>query len=250
MGSNTKTGRPMVHALEAYWSTTSIDGSLIVILHMLGALGLGILMGYERVYHGRAAGMRTYALVCMAATALTVTTGFPDLRLQGSATALADPGASRVIQGIVTGIGFLGAGVILRDGLSLRGLSTAASIWMASAIGVLNGLGYFAAAIAAAFATATIMSLFSRIEAMLPHYALTKLSLTLEDADGNDRARAEALVARHGHAVADWTLTRQAGVATIDLLLKTDRAGAVDALIEDLTGRAEVRRFSVTPVRD
>lgn len=84
--------------------------------------------------------MRTYGLVCMASAALTVMTGYPGAWYGGFDAAAAhgsDP--TRVIQGIFTGIGFLGAGVIMKDGLTISGLTTAASIWAASAIGVLLG---------------------------------------------------------------------------------------------------------------
>ncbi|MGE5468461.1 MAG: MgtC/SapB family protein, partial [Ignavibacteria bacterium] len=123
-------------SLAAYWSITEVETNIIVFMNLLGAMLLGLVVGYERSYHGRAAGMRTYGLVCMASAALVVIVGYPNYWYGGhvtAATATADP--TRVIQGIVTGIGFLGAGVIMKDGFSISGLTTAASIWAASAIG-------------------------------------------------------------------------------------------------------------------
>lgn len=93
-------------------------------------------MGYERSYNGRASGMRTYGLVCMASTALTVFVGYAPLWYGGAATRVA-PDARRIVQGVVTGVGFVCAGVIVKDGLNVSGLTTAASIWAASAVGVL-----------------------------------------------------------------------------------------------------------------
>jgi putative Mg2+ transporter-C (MgtC) family protein len=135
-------------ALAAYWSGAEVETNIIVFMNLLGALLLGLVVGYERSYHGRAAGMRTYGLVCMASAALTVIVGYPNFWYGGHvsvATAAADP--TRVIQGIVTGVGFLGAGVIMKEGLNISGLTTAASIWASSAIGVLVGVGFYAAAI-------------------------------------------------------------------------------------------------------
>ena len=109
---------------------------------------LGLLVGYERSYHGRAAGMRTYGIVCMASAALTVFAGYPGFwwgGMEGMAHVPVDP--TRVVQGIVTGVGFLGAGVIMKEGLNISGLTTAASIWASSAIGVLVGIGFYGAAI-------------------------------------------------------------------------------------------------------
>ena len=99
-----------------------------------------MLLGSERAYQGRAAGMRTYGLVCMASCALTVFSGYSHFWWGSHLPAGLAPDPTRVIQGIVSGIGFLGAGVIMKDGFTISGLSTAASIWMCSAIGILIGV--------------------------------------------------------------------------------------------------------------
>ena len=132
--------------LQHYWSSGFLAANAFIGLNLVGALLLGMLVGYERSYNGRAAGMSLYGLVCMASTALTVFVGHASFWYGGTANPLpADP--TRVVQGVVTGIGFLGAGVIMKDGLSISGLTTAASIWAASAIGVLLGVGFYAAAL-------------------------------------------------------------------------------------------------------
>jgi putative Mg2+ transporter-C (MgtC) family protein len=64
-------------SLSRYWSIPEVSTNLIVFINLLGAIQLGLLVGYERSYHGRAAGMRTYGLVCMASAALTVIVGYP-----------------------------------------------------------------------------------------------------------------------------------------------------------------------------
>ena len=156
-------------SLSAYWSAPAIETNIVVFLNLLGALLLGLLVGYERSYHGRAAGMRTYGLVCMASAALTVIAGFPAQWFGGHAAGMivgADP--TRIIQGIVTGVGFLGAGVIMKEGFSISGLTTAASIWASSAIGVLVGVGFYAAAILLAMLSAASMLWISRLEGWLP----------------------------------------------------------------------------------
>lgn len=164
-----------LESLAAYWSAPALATSLLVFFNLLGALLLGLLVGYERTYHGRAAGMRTYGLVCMASAALTVIAGYPGFWFGGQSglglSGAVDP--TRIIQGIVTGIGFLGAGVIMKDGLNISGLTTAASIWASSAIGVLVGVGFYAAAILLALLSALCMIWGSRLENWLPtHQAL------------------------------------------------------------------------------
>lgn len=161
-----------------YWSASELAANLIVFANILGALLLGLVVGYERTYHGRAAGMRTYGIVCMAACALTVFAGYPQYWYggQGAATlAAVDP--TRVIQGIITGVGFLGAGIIMKDGLNISGLTTSASIWASSAIGVLVGVGFYSAAILLTLLSAGLMMWASKLETMLP--ARPALALTL-----------------------------------------------------------------------
>jgi putative Mg2+ transporter-C (MgtC) family protein len=158
----------MGEALSQYWSQKEVITNLVIILNLAGALALGLLVGYERSYHGRAAGMRTYGLVCMAAAALTIVGGYPSLWYGASGTAMVGPDPTRIIQGITTGIGFLGAGVIMREGFNISGLTTAASIWASSAIGVLIGVGFYLAAITLALASAGIMVYLSKLESWLP----------------------------------------------------------------------------------
>lgn len=163
--------------LKTYWSLAELTTNAIVFMNLLGALLLGALVGYERAYHGRAAGMRTYGLVCMASAGLTVVSGYPGLWFGGHALASAAPDPTRVIQGIVTGIGFLGAGVIVKEGLNISGLTTAASIWAASCIGVLVGVGFYAAAILLAGLSSCVMMWGGRMENWLPSHPAVSVTL-------------------------------------------------------------------------
>jgi putative Mg2+ transporter-C (MgtC) family protein len=160
---------PTFDMLSHYWSTPELATNGLIVLNLLGALLLGLLVGYERSYHGRAAGMRTYGIVCMASAALTIVGGFPEFWYGGHGSAVsigADP--TRIIQGVVTGIGFLGAGVIMREGFNISGLTTAASIWASSVIGILVGVGFYLAAMGLAFLAAMIMIYLHKVEAILP----------------------------------------------------------------------------------
>ena len=97
--------------LGHYWRGDFLAANAFMGLNLVGALLLGMLVGYERSYQGRAAGMRTYGLVCMASTALTVFVGFAPLWYGGSPRQIASGDPTRVVQGVVTGVGFLCAGV-------------------------------------------------------------------------------------------------------------------------------------------
>lgn len=176
--------------MASYWSAPIIEANLVVFMNLLGALLLGLVVGYERSYHGRAAGMRTYGIVCMASAALTVFVGYPGFWYggHGGMTGVAlDP--TRVVQGIVTGVGFLGAGVIMKEGLSISGLTTAASIWASSAIGVLVGVGLYGAAILLTGLSTALMVWGSRLEAHLP--SRHAIGVTLRFAPGKTPTEAE-----------------------------------------------------------
>ncbi len=175
--------REMLAAMTAgYWSDQEVTVNLIVFANLFGALLLGLLVGYERSYHGRAAGMRTYGLVCMASCALTVIVGYPGSWyggiVQGSVLAHLAPDPTRVVQGIVTGVGFLGAGVIMREGMNISGLTTAASIWSSSAIGILVGIGFYSAAILLACLSAGLMMWAAVLEKALPSRPAIAVTLT------------------------------------------------------------------------
>lgn len=122
-----------------------------MMLRIGAGVGLGALIGVERQYRARMAGLRTNALVAVGAALFVLLSahGFGGITDAGSA----DP--TRVAAQIVSGIGFLGAGVILRDGLNIRGLNTAATLWCSAAVGALAGAGLYAVA---AMGTAVVVA--------------------------------------------------------------------------------------------
>src|SRR5215475_5333267 len=120
---------------------------LVIVGRVLLALVLGGLIGMERTIHGRAAGFRTHALVCLASALLMMAAVYQGRWMTANAVGAITTDPTRTAQGIMTGIGFLGAGVIFKEGLTVRGLTTAASIWITAAIGILVGIGFYFAAV-------------------------------------------------------------------------------------------------------
>src|SRR3977135_3097147 len=139
-----------------------------MLARLLAALGAGAAIGFERSYHGRPAGFRTHTLVCTASSLLMLVTVYEALWFapQVAIRVALDP--TRMAQGIMTGIGFLGAGVIVKEGLSVRGLTTAASIWITAAIGILMGIGFYFPLLVSVVLTLGVLSLFRMIEARMP----------------------------------------------------------------------------------
>jgi putative Mg2+ transporter-C (MgtC) family protein len=111
------------------------------------AAALGGVIGFERELRDREAGLRTHMLVCLGSALFTIVSayGFREFLTSGDQVIRADP--TRIAAQIVTGIGFLGAGAIIRQGLSVRGLTTAATLWVSAAIGIAAGAGYYSGAV-------------------------------------------------------------------------------------------------------
>jgi putative Mg2+ transporter-C (MgtC) family protein len=110
--------------------------------HLVAALIAGGMIGLERSFHGRPAGFRTHALVCVASSLLMLVALYQWQWLPGVPLETVRTDPTRMAQGIMTGIGFLGAGVIYKEGVNIHGLTTAASIWITAAIGILVGVGF------------------------------------------------------------------------------------------------------------
>jgi putative Mg2+ transporter-C (MgtC) family protein len=122
---------------------TDLNLQLDLALRLIVAAMLGALVGIERERRSHPAGMRTHLLVSVGAAAFTI------LSIEYFLAPGADPG--RIAAQIVTGIGFLGAGAILKDGSSIKGLTTAASLWVVAAIGMAAGAGAWGVAVATTF---------------------------------------------------------------------------------------------------
>ena len=127
-------------------------GFLNICLRLLCAMLVGLVIGTEREYTNRPAGMRTHVLVALGACVVAIT----GMVLHSNYEA--DPG--RLAAQVITGVGFLGAGTILREGFHVKGLTTAASLWTVACLGIAAGYGYYAIALAGtllAFVTLTIL---------------------------------------------------------------------------------------------
>lgn len=163
---------------------------LEALLRLLVAGGLGGVIGLERQIHGRPAGLRTHILVCMGATLVM-------LAIQAMAEWV-DPG--RAVAGILTGIGFLGAGAIIKSRDIVRGLTTAACIWLVAALGVIIGQGqYLLAAIAAALALFVLVPLdwLTNHISALSYYVVTICAQTLEAKSLATESAVNAIHERH-----------------------------------------------------
>jgi putative Mg2+ transporter-C (MgtC) family protein len=165
----------------------------------------------------------------------------------------ADP--TRVVQGVVTGIGFLCAGVIIKDGLSVRGLATAASIWAVSAVGVLFGAGFHVAAFTFAMLCALSMSFLHRLEHRLPGRNTLDLSLTFRQGFRPSLDELIAIAGVRGYRVLHDSLTitfadNQPVWRLTAIAVERSRALSPALLADELSSFEGVAKFSITPVRN
>jgi putative Mg2+ transporter-C (MgtC) family protein len=198
---------PSYALLSSYWSQTEIATNGLILLPGGGAWVGGVGVGNARPPHGRAAGMRTYGLVCMASAALTIVAGYPEFWYGGHGGTIGAVDPTRVIQGVVTGIGFLGAGVIMREGFNISGLTTAASIWTSAVIGILVGVGFYLSAIGLAFFSAMIMIYLNRIEALLPSRHAIAITLRFKPGYHPREETLRRLAIERGYKIAGGSIT-------------------------------------------
>jgi len=139
---------------------------------------LGGLIGLEREHHGRPAGLRTHVLVALgSALAMVVSVRFGDVYASAGQSIRVDP--ARVAYGVMVGMGFIGAGAIIHYSLGIRGLTTAASLWCAAAVGLATGFGMFVVAAAGAMIVLFVLTVMDVLEHHLPSRLTRTITLSL-----------------------------------------------------------------------
>jgi putative Mg2+ transporter-C (MgtC) family protein len=218
-----------------------------LMLRPLAALLAGALVGLERSYRGRAAGLRTYALVCLGSAVLVALAEELTRRPTGG---VGD--STRVIQGIVTGIGFLGAGVIVKEGFSVRGLTTAASIWVISAVGVVIGAGFYFLGAVATLLTLALLSILRKVEDRMPAQSFVHCHLSFERDQISDEDWLRKLVADHGFSITDlsYRLDYRAARFEYKFVMWAVDPQASRNLARTLLTLPKVVDFRISPSRD
>jgi putative Mg2+ transporter-C (MgtC) family protein len=225
---------------------------LVIIGRVAGALLIGASIGLERTFHGRPAGFRTHSLVCIASTILMIVTVYQSqwMTLLEHDAIRTDP--TRMAQGIMTGIGFLGAGVIFKEGLTVRGLTTAASIWVTAAIGILVGIGFWFAAIVGAVATLIVLALFRFVETHLPSefYAHHMLRFPRERVMNETAMR--SMISDHGFSIANLSSRLVEGGQQFEyrMTIKSRDRRAAETLSKHLRDLPDVIEFRIAPTGD
>jgi putative Mg2+ transporter-C (MgtC) family protein len=225
-----------MHTVFGYFNEQTLGMYPQILLKLVLAVLLSGLLGLERERKGRAAGLRTHILVCLGATLLMITADIAASELSEGKSISFDVG--RVMSGIVTGIGFLGAGTIIRQGSVLKGLTTAATIWFAAALGVAIGSELYLLAVTAAMAAFIVVAGLSRVEHFLPSHE--DFLLTVSSGGGVNRvAELEEVLKKSRHVRNFHRISLdnegEATSATIRIQMK------VPPRLEDLTEEIQKR---------
>jgi putative Mg2+ transporter-C (MgtC) family protein len=229
-----------------------IDNNYLnIVANLLVALIAGALVGFERSYQGRPAGFRTHTLVCMASAVLMLLTVYQSAWFPASHDVVRiDP--TRMAQGIMTGIGFLGAGVIVKEGASVRGLTTAASIWITAAIGILAGVGFYFPVVVVTILTLGTLSMFRWIEARMPQLAYMRHVVRFRSDKAIPDADYRELIVEHGLRVSEFNYTANNQECTIEyhMVISTRDIGAERKLARTLGTHPDVLLFSLESAGD
>lgn len=212
---------------------TAFDIEPADIVKILLALLVGGALGGEREYRDKAAGFRTLVLICVGATLFTMFS--IDVGENN------DP--SRIAAGVVSGVGFLGAGVIMRDGGVVTGLTTAATIWLTAALGMGIGAGYYGVSLAAAAIILLVLWMFPLIEMRIDALREARTYRLVYPLDEQRPEQVERMLSECGLGSFHMRLGKRVGELHVSVVVTGNRASH-DALVKRLLADTELRELS------
>jgi putative Mg2+ transporter-C (MgtC) family protein len=215
---------------------------------LAAALVAGSLIGLERTRRGRHAGLREHALVCLGACQLMLLGVYA--WTEGVTPVAFDGGSERIIQGLMTGVGFIGAGGIIKEGFSVRGITTASSLWVTTSIGVLVGLGFFFPAAVTTVLTLAALVMMRWWEERIRSKHELQLHLRQAREGALHEPAIKALLAAHGCDISSISAYGAGEGRFLDYraVVATPDRTAHHALIETLANEPRFIEFGLTPL--
>jgi putative Mg2+ transporter-C (MgtC) family protein len=211
------------------WEVLTVDLKAEVLLRIAAALAAGLVIGAEREVHGRAAGLRTTMLVCLSSCVAMLVSEMFYQQTFGREPSQWHPDPMRLAAGILTGMGFLGAGVIIQLRTNvIRGVTTAATLWLTAIVGIAIGGGALGIGLLATVLTAVILAAVPKLEAFLENDWYSDLSIQLEESASADEVA--ALIRSHGVKITgiDWKEKVAARRRTVTYHLKLRKSARID----------------------
>ncbi|MBI3530047.1 MAG: MgtC/SapB family protein [Betaproteobacteria bacterium] len=228
------------------------EDHMVMAGRLFAAVLAGGLIGLERSFRGRPAGFRTHTLVCLASTVLMLVTVYEWQWIQSHVPDSIRMDPTRMAQGIMTGIGFLGAGVIFKEGITVRGLTTAASIWITAALGILIGIGfYFPAAVTTALVI-FVLSIFRWVESHMRTQNYARLDVAFRREETLDEADLRTELAGHGFDAAhmNYRVTETGDRFEYRMMIQTTHPENFGKLARSLSANQMVKEFRIAPAGD
>lgn len=204
----------------------------IILFRLILAAILSGAIGFEREFHGRAAGFRTHILLCIGST-LVMLTSMHIFDIYVGRVAV-DP--ARIAAGVITGIGFLGAGAIMHSRSAVRGLTTAASLWVVAGVGLAVGSGLYFGAVVTTLLTIVALMVFSRIEmVMIRRYWYKTLVIEMGEGAGLLK-KVRELLSEYKCDITDFEVDKADGSSKMLLKvgLKLTESRYLDQLMVDI----------------
>ena len=226
----------LTELLDEFLNSVAITGGVRVLI----AAALGVVLGWERQRSNKDAGLRTYAMVAAGSALFTV------VSIEGFSGA----DTSRVAAQIVTGIGFLGAGLIFRQGYSVQGLTTAAGLWSVAAVGMAVGTGLWGLGIIAAIIMLFVLKasdqFSTQLRAQALHDARWSVRLTVTDPATIEDIRTivEGLAPTASKPLPDighWLVGQKKGLPTLTLILNDEQLNQLVPVLESHDGITKIR---------
>jgi putative Mg2+ transporter-C (MgtC) family protein len=218
-----------------------------IMLPIAGSVVAGALIGLEREYRGRPAGFRTHILVCLASSLLMLAAVHQVHWLSDTPYEIIRIDPVRMAHGILTGIGFLCGGVIFRENFTVHGLTTAASLWITSALGTLYGVGFYGLAVGGTLATLGVLGLLRLTEAAVAQLRHMDVRVRFRRGAHASEDEFRTLLARHGLTAS--TVTHRLldeGVVELSTTVRSRRLNTA-AVAEALCADEKVVGYDLLP---
>ncbi|MBO6092315.1 MAG: MgtC/SapB family protein [Oscillospiraceae bacterium] len=229
-------------------SNFTLMQNLEFVIRILVACMCGFVLGVERSRRFKEAGVRTHMIVCVGAALIMIVSkyGFEDLSTEiYNGTRAADP--ARLAAQVVSGVGFLGAGMIFKNGGSVTGLTTAAGIWAAAGIGLAVGAGMYLLGILVTFAIASIQLLMHIVTVGADAYKHCNIDILVETLFDFDE-KFKVLMKQYGATLVEFRITREVNGIRYNATLKTKKAITSDDVTAVLADNTEVIEISVLSI--
>lgn len=194
-----------------------------LVLPIIGAVVAGAIIGGEREYRASPAGFRTHILVSLSCCLLMLSAVHQVRWLTDTPEDIIRIDPVRMAHGILTGIGFLCGGVIFRDGFNVRGLTTAASLWSTSTLGILFGIGFYALAVVGLLATLLVLCAANFTDKLFPQRRLARLKVRYKRQSAPSREDFAGLLVTHGFMEA--AVSQNVGTTVVEYSVTLNSAG-------------------------